>query len=297
MADTTSWHLLPTDLLELQIGQVDLLMAMYPQELILEQIPRELLDGLRKGTIGSTSPTISAFLRLPISALNTELPETIHLVLDLMVSFAYEGSEVPQEPPDVKVRIQQPSWMSKAATNRLMSDVPDGEDLLGTIEYIKDAAARQYEQSSFATGESTGQELSTNVPRHSHVRVWFHFPSISTRSKRDDFILHAPSYNLTGFLYAGKPGLLCVEGTSKNIDDYMRFIRTESWSDIPTHQKKVSERYRECGEIQRVFDDITEITDAVGGRKGQRANRGDMKSLEEWLVKRGLGDAFQKVLM
>jgi hypothetical protein len=78
----------------------------------------------------------------------------------------------------------------------------------------------------------------------------------------------------------------------------MKFIKTESWGDIPAHHKKVSERYRETGDkIERVFPSMTEITDMVGERRGQRANRGDMKAMEEWLVERGLGEAFAKVLM
>jgi hypothetical protein len=129
------------------------------------------------------------------------------------------------------------------------------------------------------------------------VRAWFYFPSISTRSKRDDFIIHAPTYRLSGFLYAGKPGILCVEGEAQSVDDYMKFIKTESWGDIPAHHKKVSERYRESKDVERVFEDMAEITDSVGERRGQRVNRGDMKAVEEWLIGRGLGDAFGKVLM
>jgi hypothetical protein len=40
---------------------------------------------------------------------------------------------------------------------------------------------------------------------------------------------------------AGKPGLLCVEGDGREVDRYMSRIKSESWSDIPPHQKKVSE--------------------------------------------------------
>ena len=75
----------------------------------------------------------------------------------------------------------------------------------------------------------------------------------------------------------------------------MRFIKTESWGDIPAHHKKVSERYRETAE--RVFTDMTQITDTVGERRGQRQNRGDMKAVEEWLDERGLKDVLKKVLM
>jgi hypothetical protein len=177
-----------------------------------------------------------------------------------------------------------------------MADLPAEEDMLGTIEHIKEAAAEQLEQSANTAAASTTAKPGT-LYKGDLVRVWFYFPSISTRSKRDDFIIHAPSYHLTGFLYAGKPGLLCVEGGSQSIDDYMKWIKTESWGDIPAHHKKVSERYRETKDVGRVFTDMTEITDMVGERRGQRANRGDMKAMEEWLTERGLGEAFAKVLM
>jgi hypothetical protein len=38
----------------------------------------------------------------------------------------------------------------------------------------------------------------------------------------------------------GKPGLLCLEGESRAVERYMAAIKSESWSDIPPHQKKVS---------------------------------------------------------
>ncbi|KAH7396265.1 hypothetical protein BKA66DRAFT_409422 [Pyrenochaeta sp. MPI-SDFR-AT-0127] len=298
MVNAQSWRLLPPDLLELQIGRIDLLTAMYPEDVFLEEDSQKRLDTLRDSDIDALDgafllpPIISMTLSLLISDPGDERLRLEALKLDLTVSFVYEGHEAPEDPPDVKVRIQQPAWMSRAATNHIMTEIPEGEDLIGVIEHIKEAAVQHLVDSN------------TNLPG-AHpaimeigplVRVWFYFPSISTRSKRDDFIKYAPIYGLTGFLYAGKPGLLCVEGGSQSIDDYMKFIKTESWGDIPAHHKKVSERHRE-GFEKRVFQDMVEITDTVGERRGQRANRGDMKAIEEWLVERGLGDAFTKVLM
>lgn len=296
--DMQQWQILPPDLVELQIGQVDLLLAMYPEEIIFDENSRGILDILRdtddarfKVAVKLT-PSISVILDLPISMAEEEASNSRTLRLDIGIPFAYNGSLPPSEPPMVKVRVQQPNWMSKAATSQLTADIPEEEDLLGTIEFIREAASEY-----LADIEKKEMALDTaTIDAGPLVRVWFYFPSISTRSKRDDFIKYAPSYQLTGFLFAGKPGLLCVEGGSQNIDDYMKFIKTESWGDIPAHHKKVSERHRETCE-KRVFPDMTEITDTVGERRGQRANRGDMKAIEEWLVERGLGTVFTKVLM
>jgi len=295
MTSTNSWHLLPSDLLELQIGQIDLLTAMYPEDIILEDYATKMLDNLRNAvnndcTIESeNAPTVSMVLQLSIAEADSADEDLIKL--DLTAPFTYEPTQNPDEPPDFKVRLQQPSWLSRAATNQLQEAIPEGQDLLSRIENVKEAATQAHKD-SLQTQTTAATSTSDSGPL---VRVWFYFPSISTRSKRDDFINFAPAYNLTGFLYAGKPGLLCVEGGSHSIDEYMRFIKTESWGDIPAHHKKVSERYRERAE--RVFSDMIEITDTVGERRGQRQNRGDMKAMEEWLDERGLKEALTKVLM
>ena len=298
MEDTQQWKLLPPELVELQIGHIDLLLAMYPEEILLDDNAQQVLDIFR-GTDNERSqaaikaaPHIAINLDLPVAIPEQESSTSQTLRLNLGVPFAYDGDQPPLDPPQVKVRIQQPHWMSRAATAQLTSELQQDEDLFGTIEHIREAAAAYLVETQ--RKETDTVDLAAGIGPL--VRVWFYFPSISTRSKRDDFILHAPSYHLTGFLYAGKPGLLCVEGGSQSIDDYMKFIKTESWGDIPAHHKKVSERHRDKCE-KRVFPDMTEITDTVGERRGQRANRGDMKAIEEWLVERGLGDAFTKVLM
>jgi hypothetical protein len=127
---------------------------------------------------------------------------------------------------------------------------------------------------------------------------WSIQPSQTDLAQKPALVNFAPTYGLSGFLMAGKPGILCLEGGSIAIDDFMKFIKTDSWGDIPSQHKKVSERYRQTdANLSRVFDGMEEITETVGERRGERANRSDMKALEAWLVERGLGLAFGNVFM
>ncbi len=380
---------LPRELMELQLGQVELLMAMYPSEdeVLLEEGSRELLGALKAwcdgggggggGDGGSSDggsstrdtaqpaahvpPDLSFVLSLevaggqqqqqqqqhPASTMTTAMPRRLLLQLDVALPLRYEGrGPPPAQPPGPRVRIRQPDWLSRAETARLAAEaLPDtvdddddddggGGDLLAVVERVRDAGAACSSRSrddGGAPGEGQGGRGrgrggggdggDDDLSHHHHrrpedtappplVRVWFYFPSISTRSKRDDLVAHAPRHGLTGFLLAGKPGVLCLEGAAGDVDGFMRFVRTESWGDIPAHHKKVSERYREelgtgagagaGAGIARAFPDMREITDALGpgsGRRGERANRTDMRALEAWLVGRGLGDAFAKVLI
>lgn len=293
------WHMLPPELIEHQIAQVDLLMAMYPgDEITMEESSRSLFDSLNSSLADHALPRPNTHGPSPINLLlHLSIEEDKSLQLDINVPFAYEGNAPPDEAPSINVRIRQPSWLNRATTTHLNANISEDEDLFTTISSIQDAA------SNHLTDQTPPDQPPTNTPTpHSPlVRAWFYFPSISTRAKRLDLITHAPSYSLTGFLFAGKPGLLCLEGTSPNIDSYMKFIKTESWGDIPSHHKKVSERLREEGPerkgVERAFSDMQEITDEVGERRGARANRGDMGAVEEWLGERGLGSVLAKVLM
>ena len=295
----SKWYLLPSDLLEHQIAQVDLLLAMYPEdEIIIGSHSRSLLDVLRN-TVETQlrshqnqygSSTIDLLLTLTTAQDRT-------LQLELSVPISYSDDVVPDEAPSTKMRIRQPSWLSRASMMQLNAEILDQEDLFSKIGSVQEAVTDHLQ----SLGSPNQRDNTVVAVPKILVRAWFYFPSISTRAKRLDIITHAPSYSLTGFLFAGKPGLLCLEGTSTDIDAYMKFIKTESWGDIPSHHKKVSERFREEGEerggIQRVFPNMREITDEVGERRGVRANRGDMGAVEDWLSERGLGSVLARVLM
>jgi hypothetical protein len=295
-------HVLPKDLMAMQLGQIDLLMAMYAPDdavsidassLDLIETLRAWCDGEGYGAPTLTDPSVGILLNLDLSDLDSiEGDEPRPLQLSLTVPLEYEG-QLKMDPPAIKARLQQPAWMSRAQVAQLNMDLPE-EDVLTIIEHVKEAALEYSAQSNQAPTEANGL-FDKNAPL---VRAWFYFPSISTRAKRDDLINFAPTYGLTGFLMAGKPGILCLEGGSIAIDDFMKFIKTDSWGDIPSQHKKVSERYRQTdSDLVRVFGDMEEITETVGERRGERANRSDMKALELWLVERGLGVAFGNVFM
>ena len=166
------------------------------------------------------------------------------------------------------------------------------EDVFEAFEYVQEQAVHFLE----AQKQNLNSEGTIDTKSGPIVRVWFYFQSLSTREKRNDLVNYAANYSLTGFVLAGKPGVMCLEGASADIDAYMKFIKTHSWGDIPSHQKKVSERFRETEGVQRVFSGMEEITDSLGERGGQIANRGDMQALEAWLRARGLQEAFESVI-
>lgn len=278
--------------MECQLSTVDLLTAMFPSsgELDIPESTTQCIEKLRDWCQDPASELsgIPSSLLLAVCLPIADGEKAIQV--NVSIPLQCENPAIDQ-PPSLNYSLRQPEWMSKAEVAGLVAAMPQ-DDLFGAFEYIQEEASQFLERQ---TQQALSAETEAIISCGPIVRVWFYFPSLSTREKRDDMVNNAPGYSLTGFVLAGKPGMLCLEGASTDIDAYMSFIKTHSWGDIPSHQKKVSERFRET-DVQRVFSRMEEITDSLGERGGKRANRGDMQALEAWLQDRGLQEAFENVI-
>lgn len=146
-----------------------------------------------------------------------------------------------------------------------------------------------------------GDDISASTSDDLVVRTWHLFPSLSMKDKRKDLVTYAQKYNLTGFVLAGKPGLMALEHSMQrytsnecidNINSYWSDIKTTSWSDLPAGHKKVSEKHREVG-VTRCFVDIKDVTsfEEIGGANpiidNGRVRRNDLDKIKIWLQSQG----------
>lgn len=78
----------------------------------------------------------------------------------------------------------------------------------------------------------------------------------------------------------------------------MSAIKSESWSDIPSYQKKVTERKRDplAGEQERRFADMRDIT-ALVPTYGQYNHRGEMGEVRRLMDQWGVGADFAAVVL
>ncbi|TKY89582.1 hypothetical protein EX895_001367 [Sporisorium graminicola] len=135
-------------------------------------------------------------------------------------------------------------------------------------------------------------------------RTWYYLPSLSTKTKRQDICTLAATSTppLTGFLLAGKPGLIVLEyplpSASPTAEDlsaaalalaaFWSTIKTTSWSDIPASHKKISEKLAQDPSPQAfsAFDDITDWPEVERG--ADRGRKSDLSKLIVWLDTKGL---------
>ncbi|KAI5454791.1 hypothetical protein NCC49_003675 [Naganishia albida] len=243
-------------------------------------------------------------LRLTVQLLIDEdfnKPLTLSVSLPLLVDDTTNGL--------AKLSVQAPAYLSRLDCDKIeqeLASVAEDADTNGftatdNASYIMDAAQRlillgsELCQKAADALEEQSRKKEVVEDEGELQRVWFWFPSLSTREKRKDLVTYASRWGLTGFVLAGKPGLLCLEGSAKHAEEYMAAIKSESWGDIPSYQKKVTERYRQAIPT-RAFTDMQEITHLIT-QHGQRGNRGDMSQVRSWMEKHGVGDAWGYVVV
>lgn len=307
--------------LETQQSIVQLLASMFlgPGELEIEDESQAVLSTLTEHLDSGSeeSPALGNVhitIHLSVSASRTIALSTL---LHLRAPTTTTSSA-----PLIEVSIKHPSWLSRTSYEYLLSSLPsytgslapnvqgaeDGRDwLMQIVEHVDSESTKNLllqPTTSALPPSPTQQTTPTTDPaedvKKTYTRAWFYLPSLSTRSKRSDMVhlAQTPKYNLTGFVLAGKPGLLVLESTSSSaplIDAFISEIKTVSWADIPPHQKKITERHRETGLGERAFEGMREITDMISTR-GERGNRGDMGEVRSYLEERGLKGALEIVL-
>ena len=81
---------------------------------------------------------------------------------------------------------------------------------------------------------------------------------------------------MTGFCLPGKPGIVCVEGSSRNCCDWWSHIKSWNW------QKINIKLHEELKDEQRLFEGFSEI----GGdwlKNTERSNHMDMGEFQKYL--------------
>lgn len=231
--------LLPIELIEMQAQALELMSSLYPSEdeLKMSSETAQALTQIQGGDMTSVDWTkygsleFSLHLSLQSDEDQTEEPSfPIELSIQLPLRRQHgTGSEL--DPPAPVITLRQPAWLSRTAHEELSKmvharEAGDGSDEQGVeavlqyVERLKRIAPQYFPKA---------QAQVAHVEKDAEWRVWLTLTSLSTREKRDDMVQWAPDHDLTGFVLAGKPALLVLEGTTRNVDAFMSDIKARSW--------------------------------------------------------------------
>ncbi|QRV90189.1 hypothetical protein RhiJN_18207 [Ceratobasidium sp. AG-Ba] len=284
---------LDNEVLESQLSIAELLSSMFygEGELEIDDETAETITALRDFFESPASESPKSFRNLHI-VIFLAISESRTLALTVVLHLRARAPSSTNTPPLLELSIKY-----SRSPQPDVQGAEDGRDwLMQTIEHLQSDTTKSKLQPLAAQSSIIVSTSTTPISLNDTVtRAWFYLPSLSTRSKRDDIVNLAPSHRITGFVLAGKPGLLCIESPQPlGPDAFIAQIKTESWADIPSHQKKITERYRETG-VKRAFEGMDEVTETISTR-GARANRGDMGEVRVFLEEKGLKGVLEIVL-
>ncbi|XP_034141377.1 RWD domain-containing protein 2A [Drosophila guanche] len=82
-------------------------------------------------------------------------------------------------------------------------------------------------------------------------RLWIYSHHIKSSAKRQELIRQARQLELTGFSRPGKPGIICVEGQTEQVQEFWRTIKSLRWQKISVVRSEPRQR-------RRVFETFSE---------------------------------------
>ena len=228
--------------LELQLSELDLVRSMYPgnngvalDDDLAETAIRSYIDDQD----GNEFPPLLSYV------VNVSDCARLHVE----ASVAYPGVEQ----ADIYLKTDFLPREAQADLNRDLS-AHLGEVLeQGDLSVGVALAWIQEREDQFRTAEDVkvgkGQKATANGSEVlSFTRLWIYSHHIYSKTKRKDILDLAADHRLTGFSMPGKPGVVCLEGDSRECGEAWSTIKSWNW-------KKINVKIQEDRSGLKSFDD------------------------------------------
>lgn len=124
------------------------------------------------------------------------------------------------------------------------------------------------------------------------TRLWIYSHHIYSKFKRRDIIDWAEELKLTGFSLPGKPGVICVEGYSRSVDEYWHRLRRLNWKRLIIKEKEENDIIEDTLAEHRKFKNFEEKAFDARGGKGREYHM-DLGMLYDYLEKHQSAHIFQ----
>lgn len=191
---------LPPDVVEYQLSNISVLQSMYPSSSELYIVPSSLpiyraIQAPRARRLAASEDRIELIHTTTLDQGSYELLLTL-----------------PLRRARVEISLRQPTWLTRSEWESIGSIEPSADEEL-VVEYLvqaQETIKQRIEALPKYTREDVKPDISSSSAGHGQAtkscleRVWFWFPSLSSRDKRKDLVTFAEEHLLSGFLLAGK---------------------------------------------------------------------------------------------
>lgn len=154
-----------------------------------------------------------------------------------------------QSHPEVLVRCLSRNLtrsFSEELSNFVISSHENDCSIMNIIEWIKDnvhrflTSSKQNGSPTNSTHDLSTTSLNNLSGKNTFSRMFIYSHHIYSVNKRKRIVNWAKELDLNGFSMPGKPGIICVEGISGNVQEYWARLRTVPWQRL---QIKETQKY------------------------------------------------------
>lgn len=275
-----------TEMLELQLSEIEMLQSMFPDT-------REFKLDDQAAVIN-----IKGFLsgQIKYDYLYDRIGFTVHLELENSKTSLELVCNLPHEYPSVPpvVFTRSPS-MDKNSHRKLNEDLTEfingierGEICMySIIEWIKENLNQYFDIKDDTSDNSKPRQEEDTL----FTRLWIYSHHIYSKFKRRDIIDWAEELKLTGFSLPGKPGVVCVEGYSRPVDEYWHRLRRLNWKRLAIREKDDLDIGNDDIAKYRKFSNFEEKVFDVRGGKGREYHM-DLGKFYTFLEQHGFSHIF-----
>ncbi|CAH1113548.1 unnamed protein product [Psylliodes chrysocephalus] len=207
-----------------------------------------------------------------------------HLKFELCVTLPHE---YPKTEPEIFVRNHKLNRNKAVQLNKDLNEFITNQEkgepcIFSAVSWLQDNSSEyvQVEQEETPPKNNTADEK--------YLRYWIYSHHIYSKTKRREIVELAHQLKITGFCMPGKPGIICVEGTTTDVIEWWQTIKSMNWKKI--FCKVVEEDQLEEGRAFLKFEKFEEV---VFQNSGVKFNHMDMGELFRFLEERSLGYIFK----
>jgi len=283
------------DNLECQLAEVEILESMFPSDKELSMYDVSVISDVQTWISNCDSSTSNT----------PDLPPLIEFILTLSFGSSDQMELVVSLPssypssllPDTYVRS---NTLSRCAQTNLNQDLkrfletetlPAEPCLVAVISWLQEHG-EEYFTNCQNLEDSTKDDPEDLVTKKMFSRFWIYSHHLYSKIKRRDLLDLASEFQLTGFSMPGKPGIICVEGYSRNCNEWWQLVKHWQWKKINLKIQEDEEIEDSNGEKCRRFEGFKEIAFTT---HGSRSNHMDMGGFYTYLESHGSSYMFKEL--
>ena len=295
MATTLGSTLSVKDNLEQQINEIELLQSVYsmPGEFKIDDEAAFTLAGSFINGLSVTHPsTLSYTVHLTVS---NEDEEQYNIITDICCRIQ---NTYPADHPEVYIRSDNFSRTEQDRFNKdlveYMRDelVPNEVCMYPIIEWVKQEVINYCAPLTNQSSTSGNDLVIGSEESEKFCRMWLYMHHIYSKIKRRNILALSKDYNLSGFCLPGKPGVVCIEGTVFNTNEFYGQLRRWNWKSITCRKRDPGNESAATIDSQRRFKGFQELSFDVHGPRG---NHLDLGQFRQYMLEHGKEHMFKEL--